>query len=291
MIEVSSCVICEGEIRQVKRALVAPFLAKRIWNRNAFCVDLVRCQACRFTFYNPRLDDDELRRLYANYRSNEYQQMRYASEPWYTNKFNADLASEAHYKVRRSKIAPILHQHLADHKISRILDHGGDRGDLVVGLLDGAEGFVYDISGISVAAGVTAVRDPAACKADLIISSNVLEHVGFPRALVSEILQASPQGGFVFAEVPCETPLGISRIARRIAQIGLISLTRPALATHVIRPATLYMMHEHINYFTEASLTTLMRASGGRVIASGGYPLSATAGNSGMVWCIASRKQ
>jgi hypothetical protein len=289
MIEVSRCVVCEGKIRQVKRALVAPFLAKRIWNRNAFCVSLVQCQTCRFMFYNPRLDDSELRRLYANYRSHEYQQMRYASEPWYTSKFNTDLASEASYTIRRSKLAPIFHQHLKDRKIRRVLDHGGDRGDLVVGLLENAEPFVYDISGISAATGVTSVGDPAACKADLIINSNVLEHVGFPRDLLTEIFQASPEGGLIFVEVPCETPLGISRVARRIAQMALMSLTHPTLAPHVIRPATLYMMHEHINYFTEASLTTLMRASGGRVIASGTYPLSARAGNAGVAWCIASR--
>jgi hypothetical protein len=89
IIEASNCVICDGAIRRLKRALVAPFLAKRIWNRTPFCVDLVRCESCGFMFYNPRLDDDDLRRLYLNYRSEEYQQMRHASEPWYTTKFNA----------------------------------------------------------------------------------------------------------------------------------------------------------------------------------------------------------
>ena len=64
MIEVSKCVICEGAIVQLKRALVAPFLAERIWNRTPFCVGLVQCESCGFMFYNPRLDDDELHRLY-----------------------------------------------------------------------------------------------------------------------------------------------------------------------------------------------------------------------------------
>ncbi len=79
MIEASLCVICEGAIIQLKRALVAPFLAKRIWNRTPFCVSLVKCETCGFMFYNPRLDDDELRRLYGSYRSEEYQKMRHAS--------------------------------------------------------------------------------------------------------------------------------------------------------------------------------------------------------------------
>lgn len=290
MVETDSCVICGSAIRRLRRALVAPFLAKRIWDRDPFAVDLVRCQSCGFIFYNPRLDDTDLRRLYATYRSDEYQQMRHTSEPWYTIKFNADLASADSYKARRAKLAPILREHLGNRKISRVLDHGGDRGDLVVGLCNGAEAFVYDISGIPPAHGVTAVSDPAACQADLIVNSNVLEHVGFPRQLLSEILLAAPKGGLVFLEVPCESPFGLSRIARRIAQVALMTLTHPTLAFHVIRPASLYMMHEHINYFTEGVLNTLMRECGGTVIASGQYGLSARAGNSGMVWCLGSKE-
>jgi hypothetical protein len=45
MIEITSCAVCDGPIRHVKRALVAPFLAKRIWNRKPFSLDLVRCLA------------------------------------------------------------------------------------------------------------------------------------------------------------------------------------------------------------------------------------------------------
>ena len=56
MIEASQCVICEGAIIQLKRALVVPFLAKRIWNRTPFCVSLVKCETCGFMFYNPRLN-------------------------------------------------------------------------------------------------------------------------------------------------------------------------------------------------------------------------------------------
>src|SRR5271166_2967178 len=106
MIEVVDCVICGGNIHRLKRALVAPFVAERTWKRMPFCVDLVKCNTCGFIFYNPRLEDSDLRNLYRNYRSEEYQQMRCSSEPWYTPKFNKDLASAASYKTRRAKLAP-----------------------------------------------------------------------------------------------------------------------------------------------------------------------------------------
>lgn len=289
IIEVSKCVICDGTIRDLKRALVAPFLAERIWSRAPFCVKLVACEACGFMFYNPRLDDTDLHRLYRNYRSEEYHQMRHASEPWYTRKFNADLASPISYERRRNRLAPILQKHIDKRTIKRVLDYGGDRGDLVVGLFDGAESFVYDISGIPAANGVMSTSDPVECKAELIINSNVLEHVGFPRLLVSKIFEAVPGEGLLFLEVPCELPLRFERIARRIAQISLMALTRPALVRHVLRPASIYMMHEHINYFTEHSLTTLMRSCGGNVIAAGTYPSSGRTGKADMAWCLASK--
>jgi len=145
MIEVSQCVICDGEIRRLKRALAAPFLATRIWGRPPFCVDLVECTACGFMFYNPRLDAAEEGRLYAGYRSEEYRRMRHASEPWYTAEFNASLASPASYEIRRRKLAAILRRSTGKREIRRVLDYGGDHGDLVCGLLGEAEAFVYDI--------------------------------------------------------------------------------------------------------------------------------------------------
>ncbi len=262
------------------------FLAKRIWNRKPFRIDLVLCSRCAFAFYNPRLDDDELQRFYTGYRSPEYLEMRRSFEPWYTEKFNADLASPAHYESRRAKLAPIFQQHLRGRTIRRVLDHGGDHGDLMLGLFGDAELYLYDISGAAPALGVTAVSDPASCRPDLIINSNVLEHVGFPRVLVSQILDAAPPGGLVFLETPCENVFGWRRILRRIAQIPLMTAAKSRLAVHLLQPATIFMMHEHINYYTERSLTTLMDRCGGNVIASGFYPLVATAGNEGIVWCL-----
>jgi len=117
-----------------------------------------------------------------------------------------------------------------------------------------------------------------------------LEHVGFPRRLVGEILQATPRGGMVFLEVPCESPLGLARIFRRLAQLAIMALTRPALAASVARIAGLYMMHEHINYFTEQSLTTLMLSSDSDVVAAGRYFVDETASKGEMVWCLGRAK-
>jgi hypothetical protein len=286
MIEVSRCVVCDGELRHLRKALVSPFLATRIWSRPPFCVDLMQCQACGFTFYNPRLSEEEAARLYSGYRSPEYQQMRHASEPWYTEKFNSELASLNSYDLRRTILKPILRDHLSGRTIRRVLDYGGDRGDLVVGLVEGAKPFVYEISGIPPADGVTSVTDPTECKADLIVNSNVLEHVGFPRQFLQEIVKIAQPGCLIFVEVPCESPFGLLRIMKRIAQIGVMALTRPVLARYMLSPASLYMMHEHINYYTEQSLATAMHSAGCSVEATGTYVVDNQAGRGSLVWCL-----
>jgi hypothetical protein len=201
-------------------------------------------------------------------------------------KFNADLASARSYEIRREKVRAILRQHLGQREIKRVLDYGGDHGDLVRGLIEGAKAFVYDISGMPAAEGVTATSDPAECQADLIINSNVLEHVGFPRRLVGEILQSAPRAGLVFLEVPCEAPFALTRIVRRVAQMGIMALARPPLARAVVRPAGLFMMHEHINYFTERSLTRLMWVCGCEVMATGRYVFAGRAGKGDLAWCL-----
>jgi hypothetical protein len=117
----------------------------------------------------------------------------------------------------------------------------------------------------------------------------VLEHVGFPRALVTEIFQAAPDNGLVFLEVPCEFPTGSARLLRRNAQIVIMTAYRPSLARHLLQPAALYMMHEHINYYTEHCLAELMSKSGGNVVASGTYPLDSRSGRANVAWCLGSK--
>ena len=289
MVEATGCVVCGEPIRPLKRALVAPFIARRIWNRDPFCLDLVQCQSCTFMFYNPRLDDAEVQLLYRNYRSEEYQKMRWKVEPWYTPKLNANLASPSSYRARRAKVGSTLRSNIGPRTIHRVLDYGGDRGDLVAGLLDDSEAYVYDISGIPAAPGVVATSDPAACKADLIINSNVLEHVGFPRTMVSEMLRVSPENGLLYLEVPSERPTDPIKLLRRIAQIGIIALTRPALGARMVRLESIYMMHEHINYFTERSLTALLRAAGGTLIASGTHSEGGRDKLADTAWCLGTR--
>jgi 2-polyprenyl-3-methyl-5-hydroxy-6-metoxy-1,4-benzoquinol methylase len=286
---VTECVVCSGKIEPRKKAMVAPFIARRIWKRAAFPIEIVECVSCGFIFFNPRLDSDEEERLYSGYRSDEYQEMRNLAEPWYTKKFNQNLQSTGIISLRQQKIATLLRAHLSLMS-PKILDFGGNRGELVQGLISDAQPYVYDISKVTPLAGVQQCRDLVEAKAtgfDLIVNSNVLEHVGFPRVIVDQMASIASPGTMAFIEVPCESPFDRMVILKRIVQECVLALSRPGIALSLARPSGFYLMHEHINFFTPRSLGALMTAAGWSVTAADRYSIDGPLGKGSMAWCVA----
>ena len=292
MINVAKCVVCEGPIGEGKRGLVTPFLAHRIWNRNAFPVRLVECGECGFVFFNPRMDRDEEKRLYAGYRQPEYQQMRQSFEPWYTPRLNESLSDAAAWRVRNAHLEKLFRDQIKIDrtKIGSVLDFGGDRGDLIAALFPGAKLFVYDISGVEPLPGVVALKSADECRAhhfDFIVTSNVLEHVGLPRELMAQVAAIASPGTLVFNEVPCESATGTLTRAKRVAQGAIVAVTRPKVAWSLLRPGGLNLMHEHVNYFSPKSLDRLMTVMGWKVLASGLNRHGDSALAMEMVWSLA----
>lgn len=286
----TSCIICESPLSPGRRAVVAPFLAKRIWNRGPFNIELAACADCGFRFFNPRMDAEEEERLYRNYRSDEYQAMRQSVEPWYTRSMNANLSSSGYLEVRKARLRQILGAEVADIPRPRILDFGGDRGGLVEGLFPEAELFVYDISRVTPLPSVTAchsIQECAARRFDVIICSNALEHVGDPRSLSAQLFSIAGPGTLVFLEIPFESPFDRHIVFRRVAQFGVLALTRPRMAWALAGTGFVCMMHEHVNFFDARSLRTLVERSGGKPISQGDYSLSGSQANGGRIgWCL-----
>ncbi|MGO9405598.1 MAG: class I SAM-dependent methyltransferase [Terriglobales bacterium] len=298
MHSVTRCLICNGNSLESRRALFSPFIAKRIWNRRPFPIQLLRCKACSFTFANPRFDPEEEKTLYAGYRGAEYQRTRYGCEPWYTEGFNRNLFSPEVLAKRRGPLAAIFREHIP-RSVKTILDFGGDRGDLFEGLVPGSLTYLYDISGIEPVNGVKALRGLDECTAlrfDLIACSNVLEHVGSPRNIVGEINKIAAPDSLYFIEVPSESPFGVAGFVKRFAQQLILIGARPGLAASMLPFGFARLVHEHVNFFSLESLTKLMQVSGLEVLAEGLYrgesfgfgPYKLAAGS--MAWCLARRQ-
>jgi 2-polyprenyl-3-methyl-5-hydroxy-6-metoxy-1,4-benzoquinol methylase len=257
MDESSHCILCAADRVTLRRGVIAPFLADRIWKQRAAKATLVQCGACSFQYFIPRLSEAEERRLYDEYRGSESQQKRFRFEPWYTPEFNAKLFSEQAMDGRRQQVAKILHEHLPENEIHRALDFGGAKGELLRGLIPGAQVFVYDISSVEPLEGVKTVELNSGLKSDLVVCSNVFEHVASPRKLLQELLSFAAQGSYVFIEVPDESPAAWKTRAKRLAQLAVLALSRPTTAFSMMRSRTLNVMHEHLNFYSQRSLRAL----------------------------------
>ena len=289
MRNVLSCPGCGGEISHCKKGLVSPFLAQRIWARPPFHVHLMKCETCDLMFFNPRLEPQEEARHYSAYRDPEYQAMRQSFEPWYTPRFNANITNPEFLQLRKSKVAEILTPHLANGHAPTILDFGGAHGELVQGLIAGARPYVYEVSGVEPFNGVGVCADLTACRShafDLIISSNVLEHVGDPQALVQEMRQVAEPGTMLWVEVPFESPIGPRLMMRRFVQEAILCLSRPKVALSQARPGMLYLMHEHVNFFNLRALEYLLTSTGWNFIASGKYDVRGPLGYQEFIWAL-----
>jgi hypothetical protein len=292
MMAAERCVICEGDISSKTTGLVAPFLAERIWQRKAFAIKLAKCGSCGFLFFNPRLEEHEAKLLYDDYRSERYQQMRFRHEPWYTKAFNSGLSDEKIMVARRELLHSIVAENAGFSGIETVLDFGGDQGQLIQDL-PVANKYVYDISGVEKRPGIVGISDFAGCLAhryDLIVCSNVLEHVGFPRELVSQIRQLANPGTLIYLDAPLESPLTFSSVTKRLAQMLIVSVARTRDALAVLKPSGIYLMHEHINFFSVKSLATLAEQLEFQVIATGRYGMNGPILGGDCVWCLARLK-
>jgi SAM-dependent methyltransferase len=267
----TACAICDSQNVSLEAGLVAPFLAHRIWNQGSRAANLVTCGDCGFAFFIPRLSGEEEGRLYRSYRGSDYLAERNSFEPWYTKKLNDGLTSNATMHNRRRIVGDILKAQVPLETVSTVLDFGGGRGELVDGLVPGAKAAVYDIADVNSLPNIDVTHLGEKKSFDLILCSNVLEHVASPRELLNQILSFSKPGSFVFVEVPNESPSTWKTKVKRLAQLGVLSLTRTTQALSLVRYGTLNVMHEHLNFYTERAMSALFQGAGVAPISHGWY--------------------
>jgi hypothetical protein len=227
---------------------------------------LCHCRACGFAYYNPRLESDEMRRLYDGYRDIKYQKMRQRHEPRYTEKFNSALGSDPQeLRTRKDLLRDFLKLEKNLDKIKSVLDYGGDRGQFIIDELSDAERYVYEISGVTPDPGIISMQNIDDCKTrkyNLIMCSHVLEHLPDPLNEFRQVVELADEDTLIYIELPYETPFGDISLGLKREIIGkmydLIS-TSPSLVDFIFRRLlNNYKMNEHINFFNGQSLRKMM---------------------------------
>ncbi|CAN5414999.1 hypothetical protein BH10PSE4_BH10PSE4_42350 [soil metagenome] len=253
----SRCICCDGVRLRRSPAILMPFVAKRVfdwepveitpdWGMQTLSLGMayplcnsLQCEDCRALFLDIRFSDAEMDRLYAGYRGPDYTAVRERFEPGYAARNALLMARAAYLPQVEAMIEPQLSRPL------HILDWGGDTG-LNTPFRDSAASVsVYDISGLAMAEGVTAVDRGGLAEApfNLVVCSNVLEHVPAPAALLDDIASVMRPETLLYLEVPLEAYVAEHAEVENLA----------AGKKH---------WHEHVNFFTETALRALIARCG-----------------------------
>lgn len=253
---------------------MAPFLAARVDGGASRPARLLECRRCGLRFFDLRLDDAEIARLYDGYRDERYLRERRRHEPWYTRRANRRLGlDDAVVRARRAALSAFLARHLDVGSIDSVLDFGGDRGQLIPPGV-GRERWVFEISGVAPVPSVRGIRDEASLGArsyDLILLAEVLEHASDPAALLAKVAALGHEGSVLYLEVPHERPWMLPELpaAARDAWLGLLlrhaSLARLVhfystafrVGARIVPPLGFVAVHEHLNFFHAESLRAL----------------------------------
>jgi len=290
---VSRCVSCGSTALSRFHAKIDPFIIARVPALADRRAELVRCRRCDFTFYDPRLGDEELALLYRGYRDAAYVAERGRYNPGYTEAFN-DLISKGASQVetRTRHLRGFLSPRLPFAELRSVLDYGGDRGQYILPEFSQARRVVYEVSGVAPEPGVVTLTDWDEVlreRFDFVMCCHVLEHVSFPGETVQRLKSVAHEGSWIYFEVPAESPFRnpSHRPWPKRLKRSLFGLLPPALGDRLRMLRRRPSMHEHVNLFSLESLTHLAVGNGLRVVHAGEYPLDLGWTRMTVVSCLA----
>lgn len=270
----TQCVCCGSENLKSSPAVLMPFVSHRAFGWEPVVIDeswglttikqgtsysvcrTLYCDDCGFLFLDMRFSDRELANLYRDYRGPEYSALREHYEPGYTERNNRLNSGIAYIQEIENFLRPHLSFPLS------VLDWGGDTGKNTPFKSECESFDIYEISSKDVIAGgrLVSIEQAQATKYKLVVCSNVLEHVPYPGQLLSEITKTMAEQSVLYIEVPFE------------------EIMQNSQADAYLRKRH---WHEHINFYSERSLRSLLRDVGLEVVDL--RQLKATAGGSASV--------
>jgi len=261
------CVCCGSKELQPNQAIWMPFVADRALGLPpltitqdlgfrsiregtgyAMCKTLL-CSNCGHLFSSYRFDDNEMSLLYSGYRGQAYAALRESYEPGYFLQ-NEALVQGNHYI---DIVEAFLGAFVSTINLC-ILDWGGDTGKNTPFIKTAKTIHIYEPSGVKpqVANAINVSTQAEFFQSyDLVILSNVLEHIPFPVQTIESIAPYMNEKTIAYVEVPFE----------KIQQKADSEIQASSKPQEVKRH-----WHEHINFFSRSSLSHLIEAAGLQVL-------------------------
>jgi hypothetical protein len=289
---IDSCPCCGSKELRRWPAIVSPFIAGYACGTKPGDSHLCECQGCSFRFFDTRLTDAEVAKLYAGYRGDAYFKARHHYEFWYSREVNDGIGSDPVEIVsRKQNLAKLLGDRA--QSFTTVLDYGGDRGQFIPDGL-GSERFVYEISDVKPVEGVTRIPSVEGRQFDFVMLAHVFEHCSEPREFLRGLKALGHSQTVFYFEMPYERPslqkagdgAGQRRYLNALRRLGPILQMVDLYSTifrikfDMIPPLGLQKCSEHLNFFNERSLQALLKSEGFELLESGVVPFDAgKAGN------------
>ncbi|MFN7883189.1 MAG: class I SAM-dependent methyltransferase [bacterium] len=199
------------------------------------------CNDCQLLFLDIRFDDKEMSRIYSGYRNEEYVALREHYEPGYRSR--NELLNKGVTFLH--EVEAFIRPHLRGKPA--VLDWGGDTGKNTPFKNENRQLDIYDISGKETILGARRVSKEvlSKCTYDLVVCSQVLEHVPYPADVLNEIRDCMGKDTLLYIELPHEDLM-------KQATTNLVSSKRH--------------WHEHINFFSKSALERLLSRVGFEVL-------------------------
>lgn len=253
---ISDCPVCDAKIPVKQHGFIPAFIVKRVFgwepvhivlpNTQTIPLDvrcgIIICPDCGFICNDVRYDDEEMARIYHDYRQTSYNEERIKYETWYIN-----VSKEIETKdidIRRPIMAEFLQRCdiLAPH---RFLDYGSGNGNYIPKEIFPTTEFIsYDPYYNEV--------EPSG-SFDFVSCCHVLEHVIDPKKLINHMKTFTTSGTIFYLEVPLEE----------------------AEDTNILNGR---QFHEHINVFRKKSFKRLIKETGLELITLEDFPIDLSTG-------------
>jgi hypothetical protein len=206
-------------------------------------IEMQSCESCSFIQTKRPFAEEDIAHLYADYRSDSYNQERIRYEPEYAAIAPCVGRSAQEVESRKIGLMRWLKGKFDPGDNPSMLDYGGADGMFLPDLL--GRKYVFDISDVAPHEGVTKIKNESELGSYAYIQlAHVLEHVPFPLLLTKKAASFLKDSGCLYIEVPQE----LDDQARARLEKG--------------DDATRLAVHEHINQYCRRAVTELLRSAG-----------------------------
>lgn len=309
MYQTTKCLCCDSDDLKIYPSIISDFISDYVLNKTSEICFLYECNNCSMRFFNQRFNDDEIIRLYQNYRNDDYFLARNNTEFWYTKTFNDSIGNdESEIESRKKRMENFLKSNLDTGIIHSILDYGGDRGQFIPDCFK-CDKYVYEVSDSLVLPGIKKITEQIDLKKydfDLIILSNIFEHLSSPDEFIKMLLSSisdKKQNQYFYIEIPLErwNLLFIKNKKSYISYLNYLTkhknlriildfiTTISRAKLNIIPPGGFIKLSEHINFYSEESLIKLLNRNSLDVISIQQFKNSILPTLSGVISIIAKK--